>query len=475
VPALREQLQQFVQQLSDEAPVDHQQLLVWWPACKARLQLECMRLAKAARAEQQPSVAQQRDAAAAALAAAYDAVERGGQPAQLQAVLQQVSQARQQWCEQVAAHAEAANWVQRRSFVHVGERPNPVFTSRIRSKASREELVVPAMQHPITGAEVRGGKPLAQLVADFWAGVSKEPEIDAAAEQEVLAAVQAANLSMSEVVVAAVGAREVTQAEVHKALKHSAPGKAPGLDGLPVELYRRCKDVFVPLLARLYTAIGVTGCVPAGFTEGVIVTIYKSGPRSGTGNYRPITLLGTDYRLLAKILASRLSQVLGGVIGLEHGAFLPGRQIADNNRLLQLLPHALPVDSEAMVAFLDFRKAYDTVSRAFLFKLLQLAGLGGDFLVWVQLLLHDTRSRACVNGYVSNPAPFKAGVRQGCPLAPLLYLLVGQALLLYLKSKQVGVQVGGAPHHSKSVCRRHTCVLAVASAATHPVAGSCGV
>ena len=162
-----------------------------------------------------------------------------------------------------------------------------------------------------------------------------------------------------------------------------------------------------------------------------------------TGNYRPITLLNTDYRLLAKILAGRLAQVLGSVIGLEQNAFLPGRQIADNVRLLQLLPHALPVDSEGVVAFLDFRKAYDTVSRAFLFRLLELAGLGGDFLMWVKLLLHDTRSRACVNGFVSNPVSFKAGVRQGCPLAPLLYLLVGQALLLYLKSKQLGIQVGG--------------------------------
>jgi hypothetical protein len=318
-----------------------------------------------------------------------------------------------------------------------------VFTSRIRSKASKQELTVPAMPHPVTGAVVGGGKPLAQLVADFWANISKEPNVDAAAEQEVLAAVQAANLSMSEVVAASVGAREVSEAEVRKALKHSAPGKAPGLDGLPVELYRRCKDVFVPLLARLYTAIGVTGCVPAGFTEGVIVTFYKSGPRSVTGNYRPITLLNTDYRLLAKILASRLAQVLGGVIGVEQSAFLPGRQIADNVRLLQLLPHALPISSEGVVAFLDFRKAYDTVSRAFLFKLLELAGLGGDFLMWVKLLLHDTRSRACVNGFVSNPVLFKAGVRQGCPLAPLLYLLVGQALLLFLKSKQLGVMVGG--------------------------------
>jgi hypothetical protein len=146
--------------------------------------------------------------------------------------------------------------------------------------------------------------------------------------------------------------------------------------------------------------------------------------------------------LLAKVLARRLRPVQGEVIGREQTAFLPGRLMGDNVMLLQLLPSALPISSYAAAVYLDIRKAYDTISRPFLYQLLQAAGLGEGFLTWVRLLLDDTASCVCVNGHTSRMVPFTAGVRQGCPLAPQLYLFVAQALLLFLKSCGFGVRVG---------------------------------
>jgi hypothetical protein len=214
------------------------------------------------------------------------------------------------------------------------------------------------------------------------------------------------------------------------------------LDGLPVELYRRCIGVFAPLLARVFTAVGSTGHTPAGFTNGVIRVFHKAGPRTDPANYMPITLLNVDYRLLAKVLARRLRSVQGEVIGQEQTAFLPGRLMGENIMLLQLLPCALPSSSFAAAVFLDIRKAYDTISRPFLYQLLQVAGLGEGFLTWVRLLLDDTASCVCVNGHTSRLVPFTAGVRQGCPLAPQLYLFVAQALLIFLKCGGFGVKLG---------------------------------
>jgi hypothetical protein len=76
--------------------------------------------------------------------------------------------------------------------------------------------------------------------------------------------------------------------------------------------------VFVPLLAKVYTAMGVTSSVPYGFTVGVIVTFHKAGPRTSPPNYRPITLLNCDYRVLAKLLARRLRDVQEAVISPEQ-------------------------------------------------------------------------------------------------------------------------------------------------------------
>lgn len=253
----------------------------------------------------------------------------------------------------------------------------------------------------------------------------------------------ASGLHLPEQLAATLGAADITEDEVRVALKHSAPGKSPGLDGLPVDLYRKCSSLLAPLLARVYSAMGRLGELPTGFLDGLVVTLYKAGPRTQPGNYRPITLLNSDYRVLAKVLATRLRVVQGGLIQPEQTGFLPGRHIGENIMLNQLLPAVLPPTSQALSVFLDFYKAYDTIIREFLYAVLQAFGLGAGFLMWVKLLLTNTGACTLINGYMSAKYAYTAGVRQGCPLAPQLYLFVAQALLSFLKAKGFGVNVHG--------------------------------
>ena len=125
-------------------------------------------------------------------------------------------------------------------------------------------------------------------------------------------------------------------------------------------------------------------------------------------------------------------------------AFLQGRQIGENILFLQLLPDMLRGEGRsAAVAFLDFNKAYNTVSRPFLFAAMEAMGAGAGLLRWVRLLLTDTQAAADVNGWVSAPVSSNAGVRQGCPLSPALYLFVAQALFSFLRSRGHGIEVGG--------------------------------
>lgn len=439
--AMRLQLQQTIQQLAAEAPADPATLLIWWPSFKGRVLNACQSLARQARAASQGPLAQQRAAAANAIQAAFVAVQESGTVEEAAAALSQVTAARQQWCACVQQQAAAQEWQRRKEWVHAGERPNPVFTAVLNPRGPQH--TIPPMQSPVTGRMVAGGRPLAQLMANFYAQISAEPQLDPAAVDTVLQAVRAEGLRLEQVVADGVGAATVTAEEVKQALKRTPSGKAPGLDGLPAEVWRKCGDVMCPLLARVFSAIGTLRQIPDGFTDGVITSLFKAGLQCMPVNYRPITLLNTDYRLLAKILANRLKDVQGQVIGLEQTAFLKGRHIGENILVLQLLPHTLPYTSKAVAVFLDITKAYDTVARSFLMQLLDAAGLGGGFSEWVKLLLQDTRACANVNGFVSGMVQFKAGVRQGCPLAPQLYLFIAQALLSYLKQCGFGVEVRG--------------------------------
>jgi hypothetical protein len=210
-------------------------------------------------------------------------------------------------------------------------------------------------------------------------------------------------------------------------------------------VYKRYRQQLSPVLAAVFSAIGALGEVPAGFVLGALSPIYKRGDVTLPPNYRPITLLNTDYRLLSRVLVGRIGTPMAAVVGMEQSAFLPGRCIGDSILFLQSLPALLArQSSSAVMAFLDFEKAYDTVSRAFLFKVMEVMGVGAGWLRWVRALLTDTRTLAVVNGAASHPVLVHEGVRQGCPLSPCLYLFVGVALQCWLQQQGVGILVHGS-------------------------------
>jgi hypothetical protein len=135
------------------------------------------------------------------------------------------------------------------------------------------------------------------------------------AQQTVLQAMVEHSTRLSDRQAEELGADAVTAEEVAAAIKGIAPGKAPGLNGIPGELFRQYRAQMAPLLAQLYSAIGGTGACPADFLHGVVVPVLKPGGiATDVDSYRPLQLLDYDYRLLAKVLANQLLQVAGDII-----------------------------------------------------------------------------------------------------------------------------------------------------------------
>ena len=218
-------------------------------------------------------------------------------------------------------------------------------------------------------------------------------------------------------------------------------GKSPGVDGIPIELYRKFKDYFIPILTELFSACMRTRSTPGDFSLGLMISLYKKGDPHQVSNYRPITLLNTDYRLFAKILSRRLVNPLARIISPEQTAFLPRRRIGDSIMLVQSMDALLKQQKQsALLVSCDFEKAYDTVSRAFLYNVMEASGFT-RFVPLLQLLLSSTNTSAFANGFVSKRVQFLAGVRQGCPISPLVYLFVGHALNLFLKSRNLGIKM----------------------------------
>jgi hypothetical protein len=115
--------------------------------------------------------------------------------------------------------------------------------------------------------------------------------------------------------------------------------RAPGENGFPLELWCMADGAWAPTLARFYTAmfqLHRTSC--QRFTLGRIMPLHKGGPMCQASIYRPITLLNSDFKVLARVLAERFGKVMPACIGVEQRAYLPGRDIGDgvfHTRLVQ--------------------------------------------------------------------------------------------------------------------------------------------
>lgn len=157
--------------------------------------------------------------------------------------------------------------------------------------------------------------------------------------------------------------------------------------------------------------------------------LYKKNDKTLLSNWRPISLLNTDYKILAHVLSNRLKTVLNKLINTDQSGYLKGRNISFNIRLIQdVIDYFEQNEQEGAILFLDFQKAFDTVSHQFLENVLVKFNFGKSFIRWVQIMYNKAESCVSNNGWTSRPFHIQKGIRQGCPLSALLFLLVVEVL-----------------------------------------------
>ena len=163
--------------------------------------------------------------------------------------------------------------------------------------------------------------------------------------------------------------------------------------------------------------------------------VFKKGDRTQLKNWRPITLLTTDYKILSKALANRLHEVLPLIIHSDQTASIRGRTINDNARLLHdVIAYANTYSVPLAVVSVDQMKAFDRVSHDFLFKCLKRFGFGPSFIQWIQVLYNSVSSSVKVNGWLTAFVHLERGLRQGCPLSMPLYVLTAESMAINIRS-----------------------------------------
>ena len=218
---------------------------------------------------------------------------------------------------------------------------------------------------------------------------------------------------------------KITKIEIRDALKSLKRGKAAGIDDLPAELLKIDLTLTTDKLYTLINYIWEKERVPLDWKRGILIKVPKKGDISKCENWRAITLLSVTSKILSRIMLERLKKSLDKVLRPNQAGFRARRSCNDHIVTLRnIIEQTKEFNSNLYLTFVDFEKAFDTLDRNIMWKILEVYGIPAKFINIIKSLYDGYKVNIEHNGKLSKPVEINTGVRQGCILSPTLFLVV---------------------------------------------------
>ncbi|KAL3686920.1 hypothetical protein R1sor_013229 [Riccia sorocarpa] len=307
-----------------------------------------------------------------------------------------------------------------------GEAPSKYFYLQLKAKFSREKITALEDSHGQTATD---HKEILQQVEAYYKQLYTRGEATedvTQARTTVLSNLTRRINTAEDEAIHSIPSPE----EIDEVVDRLAAGKSPGIDGLTAETLRTCWSFVRRDCIDMVQEFWCRGALTEKTRTAVIKLLPKNDQKHLLKNWRPLSLMGITYKILAKIMANRFKQLMPKLVDDLQTGFIKGRSIASNLLSLRLGADWAKISGqECMFLQLDFVKAYDRLDHGFLWQTLAAMGFSDRTIRLVKGLAQGGLATVHVNEDFTATIPIQRGVRQGCPMAPYLFTLTTQVLM----------------------------------------------